>query len=429
MAELRPYQRVALDAVRAAYIMGVRRVCLQLPTGAGKTFLAAQGVIAPAVSKGQRVLFVAHLDSLITDTAQRLRDDGIDCGIIQADREEYADRPVQVCSIQTLARRGLRPPANLVIVDECHHVTCESFRTFLEGYPRARVLGLTATPQRGDGAALGDMFDALVSGPTLRQLVDQGVLAEPVVYAPASGQGKKLDPVDYISEHEKNLIFVSTVAEAEDIRSRYPRKLGLIVGDTPVAQREAIRAGLRSGICDGIIGVNVFLEGFDEPTVTRLVFARNFGFVGTYLQAVGRGLRKCPGKSKVDIYDLAGNVFMHGLPLEDRAWSLDGEACQRSAPVSSVRRCEACLAVYAPSMVRCPRCGSEPEPKELPVYVNRAERLAKIESVPQFVRDRSYLRRLLSVAEGRMRMPREAAKKWALDRFRKQFRREPYSET
>ena len=170
---LRPDQRELVERVRAEYRSGARSVLMQGATGFGKTTTAAD-IIARAVARGRRVVFAAHLDALIDDTGDRLTRAGIEHGIIQADRPTNPTAPVQVCSLATLHRRCESPPADLVIVDECHRSMASSVRTVLESYPLARLLGLTATPERGDGAPLGDVFERLVCGPSVAELTTRG---------------------------------------------------------------------------------------------------------------------------------------------------------------------------------------------------------------------------------------------------------------
>jgi DNA repair protein RadD len=129
---LRDYQADLVERVRAEYRAGASSVLLQLGTGGGKTHTAAS-IIEAAVARGRRVIFAAHLDALLDDTSDRLTTAGIKHGIVQADRPTNASAPIQVCSLATLHRRGERPPADLVIVDECHRAMASSVRGVLDG--------------------------------------------------------------------------------------------------------------------------------------------------------------------------------------------------------------------------------------------------------------------------------------------------------
>ena len=158
---LRDYQVRAIDLVRAEYRRGRKAVLLVLPTGAGKTATASQ-LIAWAVARGRRCLFIVHRREIVLDTARRLRAAGVPCGVVMSS-EARTDAPVQVCSIQTLVAREQHPPADLLVWDEAHHCAAETYRAIRAQYPAAWHLGLTATPERSDGAPLGDAFEALVA--------------------------------------------------------------------------------------------------------------------------------------------------------------------------------------------------------------------------------------------------------------------------
>jgi DNA repair protein RadD len=177
---LRPYQESALEALRHSLMTDHRRVLLQLPTGAGKTVVAAN-IIRRALAKGKRVAFVVPALSLIDQTVAAFEEEGIGCvGVIQGihpltDREQ----PVQVCSVQTLARRK-RPEVDLVIVDEAHEMQKEIFR-WMADRPDIVFIGLSATPwSRG----LGKYYDDHIIAATTKCLIEQGCLSRFTVFAP-----------------------------------------------------------------------------------------------------------------------------------------------------------------------------------------------------------------------------------------------------
>lgn len=428
---LRPYQVDLVDRVRDA-MRTERAVVMQLGTGGGKTATAAT-ILRSVAERGRRAVFLAHLDTLITDTAARLSSAGIHAGVVQAGRSADEGAPVQVASIATLLARGDRPPADLVILDECHRAMAVGVRSILDSYPAARVLGLTATPQRGDGQPLGDVFGALVCGPTNRELIACGALVHTHVLAPPAMVSERVIPEDVALQlerlgGERAIVFCDDVAEAEAVaaclRSR-AIPCAVVTGDTPREDRELARQRLVSGDLRAIVGVSVFLEGWDCPAVDTVVLARGFSVTGSFLQACGRGMRPAPGKTSCTVLDMRGSVYGHGLPDEDRAWSLSGTAVSRTEKLDAVMRCTACLALYRPAAA-CPRCGAAREAAErIKRKRSRVERLEAVSALHPAERDARYVAKLTHVALTRMRMPWARAAAWANTQFRNRFGRDP----
>lgn len=371
---LRPYQRDAIARVQARYAAGARSVLLQLPTGAGKTHAAAVGVIAPSVARGRRVAFVAHLEEIVIDTAQRLAAMGLRVGVVKAGIAPDPDAPVQVCSTLTLASRDV--PADRVILDEAHRAASDTNRSILQRYRAsgALVLGLTATPARGDGQPL-DEFEELVCGPSVRELVAAGALVPCDVHAPARylADAVARDPVELVRaecDGRRVAVFAPDAASAQDFASRLDR-VALVLDSTPPQERRSVRARLERGEIRGVVSCRAIVEGFDAPTLDVAVLAGPLGTLVPYLQSIGRVVRAAPGKARATVYDLRGACYLHGLPDEDREWSLTGRQGAVRAS-EGLRRCEACHAVFAPA-ARCPRCGCARVSDQRPLRVQRAE--------------------------------------------------------
>jgi len=158
MIELRPYQDTLVNAFDQKVTDGIRRIIIVAPTGSGKTLIASE-IIKRGVAAHKNILFVAHRNELLTQARDKLRDFEVTAGIIKAGRDKDA-RPwafVQVAGIQTL-----HAPADILIVDEAHHVRAMTYQKIIEAYPNAIIIGLTATPCRGDGRGLGNVFDAML---------------------------------------------------------------------------------------------------------------------------------------------------------------------------------------------------------------------------------------------------------------------------
>lgn len=390
----RAYQRDQNARVYAAFSAGHRRVISQMPTGAGKTATSVD-LIRHELSQGHRIIFAAHRDSLVTDTARRL---GLDCGIIAAGHRA-TPAPVQVCSLGTLHARGLTPPADLVILDEAHISMASTHRSWLQRYPEARILGLTATPERGDGQPLGDEWDALVQGPSIRALTDAGYLVRSHMVVPR-GQGRGDAAAEIrrlgVPGSHRVLVFSESIDEAKALSCRLRTagyRVAEVYGSTSHARRELTREQLRAGELDVLVGVGVFVEGWDEPSVDVVVLDAAFGHVGKYLQAIGRGVRPHPGKSLCTVLDVRGAVWLHGPPDLDREWTLTGEFASRPrAPGLQLGRCDECWAVFERA-AECPRCGAKrvTKVKMKARPVTRAERMQAYDAMdPAEVRHIMY---------------------------------------
>lgn len=389
---LRPYQARAVGDLRDAYRQGSRAPLLVLPTGGGKTVVFSH-VAHGASARGHHVLVLVHRRELIRQASSKLGQLGVPHGVIAAG---FPGTPqsVQVASVQTLARRlgRMEWAPDLIVIDEAHHAVAGStWSKVLEHWPAALRLGVTATPVRQDGRGLSAMFDRLVQGPTVRDLTAQGFLSPARVYAPpvkadltklqkqagdyqAAEASRRMDrPTvtgDAISHYQRlcrgapAIAFCCTAQHAQHVSEQF-RSSGIrsavILGTTPVEEREAMIRDLGTGALRVLVSVDVVSEGTDVPSVTAAILLRPTMSEGLYLQQVGRCLRPAPGKAEALILDHVGNVITHGFPDDDRDWSLDGrdEGTGRldteKAPI--VRQCGVCFAAFPPQPV-CPVCGT-----------------------------------------------------------------------
>lgn len=403
---LRPYQVEQVEAVRQRIKAGERRVVLVAVTGAGKTVMAC-ALIQRAVGKGKRVLFLAHRSELIQQASGRLSAWGVAHGVIQAGQPGDARPLVQVASVQTLARRLKRrrvsvPPGwdgsapsvldaiDLIVVDECHHATASQYRQILDAFPAAVVVGLTATPYRLDGSGLGDLFDALVSGPQVAELVRQGFLVRPVTYAPPSKADlaslrlrageyrqdeadKVLNQTAPIAEivsswqrHAAGRITVGfgcTVEHAEHLAAAFCAHgiaAAALDGTTPAPERASILARLARRELLIVFNCLVLTEGWDLPACSAVILARPTASRCLWRQMVGRGLRSAEGKADCVILDHVGSVHRFGMPEDDDTYDLQGDG---EHVVNAVKTCPQCDAVLQePSL--CAECGwLAPPPK------------------------------------------------------------------
>ena len=390
------YQQRAVVDLRAAYAAGYQAPLLVLPTGGGKTVCFTY-MTQQAVTKGRRVLIVVHRRELVTQTAKALAAWGVDHGLILPGAA-VADAPVQVAMVQTLARRLRKPDAALdfdfIIVDEAHHgIQSSSWGQVLKAYPAAKYLGVTATPCRLDGKGLGKhvqgFFDTLVVGPSVSELIEQGRLVRPVVFAPEvlpKLEGLKKQGGDYALnalaermvrsgitgdavEHYRTrcegapgIAFTVTRAHAAAVTAAFQvagYQAAMLTGDTPERERAAMIEDLGAGRLNVLASCNVVSEGTDIPAVVAAILLRPTASYALAMQQMGRALRTAPGKDRAIILDHAGNCLRHGLPTEPMAWSLDGIQKTRGAREEApVKRCEDCGACVPIRAAECPECGA-----------------------------------------------------------------------
>jgi DNA repair protein RadD len=332
--DLRPYQPRALEQTRQAYRSGKRAICVVMPTGSGKTRLGAE-FVRGHVAKGGNVLWLAHRVELVVQAAERLRAEGVSpVGVIASGTDNPAPgAAVQVASVQTLLARGTLPDATIVVLDECHHYIAAEWGQIAGHYSAALRLGLTATPERSDGKPLGDLFDAIVVGASPRELTELGYLAPCEVFAPRRCKSGEMagNPVQKYIEHSNGrraFVFAATVEHAQEISAEFCAAgvpAACVSGETPSEERAEVIAAFRRGDLLALCNVYVFTEGTDIPEAEACILARGCGSAGTYLQMVGRVLRPAPGKTGAIVIDLCGASHKHGLPADDRVFSLDGK--------------------------------------------------------------------------------------------------------
>lgn len=363
--QLREYQNRAIDDLRAQYAAGKRAPCLVLPTGGGKTVIAA-AIVRGAVERGNRVLFLAHRSELLDQTVAKLEMSGVsNVRLIRAAVTRGAeDAPITVASIPTLARREKLPPADLVVFDECHHVVAKTWAKIATAYRSSKLLGMTATPQRSDGRPLGDIFDAIVVGSTVRELTELGYLVPCRVWAPAgvTNNGEiAVSPAEAYAKHcpgKRAVIFCVTVEHAQRVAEEMPVPCGVVHGDMPAGERAQTLARLKSGELLAVANVHVLTEGWDMPEVEVCIMTRKPDHSGTYLQCIGRVLRPSPGKEEAILLDLGGSVWTHGVPDSTREYALDGEGISADVEREPIRQCPTCGGVFlSPADGMCPQCG------------------------------------------------------------------------
>ena len=388
MFSLRPYQQAAVDQVRDSFRAGRRRPLLVAPTGSGKTVTFSY-VTASAAAKGNRTLILVHRAELLEQCHRALNSMDVPHGLIAAGLTPERHQLTQIASVQTLIRRFDRVVApDLIVIDEAHHATAGAWASVLKQYPDARVLGVTATPQRLDGKGLGEVFDDLIRGPEVADLIEQNFLARPIYYAPktVSMDGVRTTAGDYnradlaermdrptitgdaVTHYRKYcdgqpcIVFCTGIKHAEHVAAAFNAegyRFQVIDGTLSKDERARRVLDLSSGALQGLVSVDIVSEGFDLPCVSVAILLRPTASLSLHLQQIGRVLRPSPGKQRAVILDHVGNCRRHGLAEEIRDWSLDGiKRKTKRGPqddVASTRQCPQCFAVHTPSPA-CPQC-------------------------------------------------------------------------
>ena len=420
---LRQYQADGVDQIRAAMRKGARRVLYQLPTGGGKTIVFSH-VLASAAQRGSRVLVLTHRAEILAQVETAVAMADVAYGKIAAGVDEL-DAKVQLASVDTLARskrlERWRNRFDLVVVDEAHHAVSPTWARVLESQPRAAILGVTATPERLDGKGLGEIFDAMVIGPSVAALTPTW-LTPAVVFEPTSApdlSSARIRAGDYaiedmraavdgivvgaaVSEYARLCAGVSTVvfcidrAHSEEVAQRF-REAGWraehVDGETPASDRRSAIAGLADGSVQVLCNCGLISEGVDVPNIGAAILLRPTASLALYLQQVGRALRPSPGKDRAIILDFAGNTARHGLPDDEkREWSLDSKPTrQRERPDGPrLRRCGSCSALNRASAHSCANCGGDlrtpKERREIEVALEQAKRREEEDQVAMLPR-------------------------------------------
>jgi superfamily II DNA or RNA helicase len=353
---LRDYQRDAAEAVWQAWARGCKAPLIVIATGGGKTIIAAELMSILFGVRFARSLFLAHRRELLDQTAEKV---GIvsphtQVGIVQGARNDLG-RDITIASIQTLGHRSKKRlqalldngPYDLLVADEAHHSVSDQWEGVIaalrEQNPEMLLLGMTATPARADGTALDSVFDEIVYEKNIFDLVDLGYLVPPKgfkVSLDLNLDSVKVRDGDYVQKQlsklmntppinraivqawceygldRKTVIFGVDVAHCQRLTEEF-RAAGYaadhVNGAMKVRERKDVLQRFRDGETKILTNVEVLTEGYDDPSIEAVLFARPTQSHSLYAQCVGRGLRLFPGKTECLVLDCVGNSDKHRI--------------------------------------------------------------------------------------------------------------------
>lgn len=391
----RPYQTQAREAVLREWDAGHKRTLLVMVTGSGKTIVFSR-VIEACVARGERALVLAHRGELLEQAADKLRRaTGLLASVEKAEQRSLSSWfRVTVGSVQTLMRDSRlnafpEDYFDVIVVDEAHHVLSDGYQKVLSHFPKARVLGVTATPDRGDMKNLGQYFDSLAYEYPLTRAVREGYLCRIVAqtvplkldisgvrtqsgdYA-LSDVGTALDPyLDAIAKEmraccadRKTVVFLPLIKTSQKmcaLLKAYGFRAAEVNGESEDRARKLkdFDEGKYNVLCNSML----LTEGWDCPSVDCIVVLRPTKIRSLYCQMIGRGTRLFPGKENLLLLDFLWNTSRHELcrpacliaktteiadqmtkKFEETAGASDIEEIEEAAETDVVRQREEALA-------------------------------------------------------------------------------------
>ena len=370
--KLREYQQKLINNIRTSAQNGHRSIVSVLGCGGGKSVIQAE-ISRSATAKRNRVLFLVHRQELCQQISNTFSTQGVNMALCS------------VSMVQTVSRhldRILTP--QLIITDEAHHSTAATYRKIYDAFPEALRLGFTATPCRLNHGGLGEVYDDLITSVSTQWLIENHYLAPYKYYsvklADTSGlhvrageykadevaelmqsreiYGGTVEQWRKLAEGRKTIVYCASVKAAEETAALF-RANGYAAqsldGNTPADVRRDVMESFRRGDTLILCNCELFGEGLDVPDCECTVLLRPTQSLTLYIQQSMRSMRYMPGKTAI-IIDHVGNCYLHGLPDDDREWTLEPKKKQEN--IVKIRECPECFAVYPPPLEKCPYCGA-----------------------------------------------------------------------
>lgn len=409
---LRPYQNQLIQDIRTSLRVHNSVVAIS-PTGTGKTALASK-MLGNAWLKKKRSFFIVHKKILVRQSSEAFMKADIPHGFVTADQPINPFVPIHICSIETLKNRldRIKKP-DLIVWDESHHCMAAGYKQIRDFYPDVKHVGLTATPRRTDGQGLIGAFDSMVQAPSVKWFIEEGYLCPYKVFAPyvPDTAGVRIEKNDYAKDDLEKLMDSSSIVGnvVSHYREFAHKKKAVVFAVTIAHSRHLVESfkhagysaehidgymedeelfpilqAFRGGQLDVLVNIGLAGEGFDLPDIEVVIKARPTKSEITDVQQTGRALRPvyasgydlttkegrkaaiaASSKPYAIVLDHAGNAHRHGLPCDDRNWSLYGSEKKHKRDTEKeeegevlIKRCPnpKCLFMHPPAPV-CPNCG------------------------------------------------------------------------
>lgn len=369
--KLREYQADLIGRIRLSIMHGRKSIVAVLGCGGGKSII--QGTIAKqANDKGNRVLFLVHRKELCEQIKNTFTLCGVDWDLTSVEMVQTVSRHISDI-----------PEPNLIITDEAHHSTANTYKKIYNAFPNTIRLGFTATPCRLNAGGLGEVYDKLITSVTTQWLIENNYLSPYKYYSVklADTSGLHIKAGDYkadevaelmqnseiygetvkqwekLAKGTKTIAYCASVEAAEETAEQF-RQAGYtaasLSGSTPKELRAQIMQDFRDSKIMILTNCELFGEGLDVPDCECTVLLRPTQSLTLYIQQSMRSMRYMPGKTAI-IIDHVGNCYLHGLPDDNREWTLEPKAKQQN--MVKIRECPMCFSVYPPTKQKCPYCG------------------------------------------------------------------------
>lgn len=385
----------------------------------GKTVIASS-IMQDSIKKGKIIWFIVHRSELLAQANDTL------------DRYEISKENIRVYMVQSLVYKlnKITEKPDMIIFDECQHSSSTTYKKIIDKFPNSFILGLSATPTRLTGKPLGDVYETIVSGITTKQLIKMKYLADYDYYAPSLNidldevkinkgdyEKKEIDdkmnkPAIYgdilknykkIADGKKTIIYCNSIKYSKKIEKLFAEngyKIKHFDGKTSEKERNQIVEDFRNNKIQMLTNVDLIGEGFDVPDCECVLLLRPTQSLNIFIQSSTRCLRP-NGDKKAIIIDYVNNFERHGLPDEEREWTLNGKIKKRNSFDNEgnlvIKNCQKCYKTFKGNLKFCPYCGFENIPTKKEIENKKEIELKKIEEQEAIKRKEEQYKRKTDV--------------------------------